>query len=699
MPAVGKTALATFLAHRFVRKLAERAEASSLTLVAQHVDLHAFGATRPADPYHTLRQLLISDGLNPRDVPTDPDALENAWRKHLVGRFIILVLDDARDEKQVEPFLPGGTGHIVLVTSRRQLLGLRGAGALPIHLQELEPAESEALITTILRRPLADTDKATVSTIASLCGNHPMAMTLAVAGLAGKPQIPLSQWMTRLTDSADRQGTIARLVTGEDGRVAQMFTFSYRQLPSQCQLLLRRMSLSPAPDVTAQVAGILIGQDSQTAEQYLLRLEEESRIEDNGRWYRLHDLIRQYARQLTPQDGAQANAAAIDQVLTYYYDVAAQVDAALTRQPPPPAVAPPATRVGPVIADRREAIEQARTELPNLLACGDHAQGADNGRWAIRYATALAGLLRNEGLWPKSIQLQTNAIEAATDLAEPLALANALHERGLLYRLTSELASAEADLARALAIYDDIGGVAGLRGKAHVLNTCAVVIDQRGNRRPEARRMLDQSLALYRQIDDRLGEANVLNDSGMTSYFAGHDDDAIDLLGQALQRYEAIDQPLGQAHAHSGLARALRRSGRNAEAIGHLETMARLYNELGNRLGEASTLVELVALRRSGLADTAPHSDDPDASREALTTAADLFRSIGNWIGVGTAYLEPGRMYIALGEIDRAGDYLRKSLDVFRRYGVARDEDGPRDELRRIGLEAEPQESHHYDAL
>ena len=80
--------------------------------------------------------------------------------------------------------------------------------------------------------------------------------------------------------------------------------------------------------------------------------------------------------------------------------------------------------------------------------------------------------------------------------------------------------------------------------------------------------MLDQSLALYRQIDDRLGEANVLNDSGMTSYFAGHDDEAITLLGQALQRYEAIDQPLGQAHAHSGLARALRRSGRNAEAIG-----------------------------------------------------------------------------------------------------------------------------------
>ena len=487
-----------------------------------------------------------------------------------------------------------------------------------------------------------------------------------------------------MTAAPNRLLALDEYVDEESGGVAKSFGLSYTQLPGECQLAVRRLGLAPVPNISVEVAAALGNLTPAVVRAHLRRLKIEALIEEDRDGYHLHDLIRHYARSLADADDPVENAAAVNRVLAYYHQAAAYVDTILTRQPPPLAIEPPRPAAGRQFGDRNGAIEWARAELPNLLACAeyvmDNADGADRYQekaWVILFAGALAGLLRNDGLWPQSIEFQTRAIAVAGQLGLPLAEANALQERGQLHRLSGSLTAAAADLERALAIYRETGGAAGDTGEAHALNTYAVVLDQL-DQKDEARNRLGSSLAIYRRLGDRLGEANVLHDQGMAEYYAKNYAKAADLLGQALTHFRAVDHPLGKAHAYSNLAKAQRHIGLVSEAASHLEAAQTQYRQLGNRLGEATTLTELGAVLCE--------QGDYHRAEQALTSAVKLNEKIGNQLGLAAALEELGALRGAGNDLVSAEDLLRRSLDLYRTHGIRRDEAGPLGKLRSLGF-------------
>jgi len=102
-----------------------------------YVDLRSSDQGRPAmDPAEAVLLFLDALGVSRDRIPTTPDAQGNLYRSLLNGRRVLLVVDDARDEQQVRPLLPGTSGCLVLVTSRRQLPGLVVTeGAHPLTLE------------------------------------------------------------------------------------------------------------------------------------------------------------------------------------------------------------------------------------------------------------------------------------------------------------------------------------------------------------------------------------------------------------------------------------------------------------------------------------------------------------------------------------------------------------------------------------
>ena len=130
MAGVGKTALAVRWAHR----VADRFPGGQL-----YVNLQGFGpAGDLVDPAAAIRGFLDGLGVAAERVPVSVQAQAGLYRSLLAGRRVLLVLDNARDEDQVRPLLPGSGSCVVVVTSRTRLTGLAAAqGARLVSLDVL----------------------------------------------------------------------------------------------------------------------------------------------------------------------------------------------------------------------------------------------------------------------------------------------------------------------------------------------------------------------------------------------------------------------------------------------------------------------------------------------------------------------------------------------------------------------------------
>lgn len=672
MPGVGKSEFAQHAARKLLDELSDYAGHAGLELIARQVELHGLEGLARTSPRDALRALLDLDGPDLRRAKMSLDDLAAEWRNHLQGKLVIFVLDNADSVSQISPFLPGNTSFILLVTGRRKLKGMAIDDLTPLALKELPEDGAVQMIKNIMGGTHEGEDQQDIVEVAHLFGCHPKAIALAVSDLAGNAHVTLADRLAELKRHPNLLLATDEYADEESGRVAWSFDLSYTHLSEDSQLVLRRLALGPVPAVSVEAAAALADLPGDVVVASLRELAQGTLIDDDGREsYQMHDLIRRYARSLAMRDDAAGNKAAVNRLLAYYWAAAANVDLVFTRQPAPRAIEFPVPTVQHHFADRPSVIEWARAELSNLLACADYvvrqsedSDDQEENSWVVLFADALAGILRNDSHWRRSIELQTHAIISAERIHAPLAVANALSERGLLYRLTSELPPAVADLERAISIYREVGGAGGLTGQVNALNTYGVVLDQR-DKRDEGRRLLDEALDICRQIDYRLGEANILHDQGMAEYFVENYDEAVQLLQQALELYLVVGQPLGMAHAYSNLARAQQLVDSERAAAENLESARVLYQELGNSLGVINVLVRLGAVLSQTNRDRAVA-----VLCDAITKSVD----IGNRLARIDALDALGEIHMKAGETDAAVDMWSQALQVAQEHGMEREE-------------------------
>ncbi|MEU7525031.1 NB-ARC domain-containing protein [Saccharothrix sp. NPDC042600] len=119
---IGKTTLAVWWAHRVQDRFPDG------TLYA---NLRGYGPGDPATATEVLDGFLRALGARAERIPADVEARAGLFRSMLVGRRILIVLDNANSADQVRPLLPGSSGCVVVVTSRDSLTGLVvGLGAV-----------------------------------------------------------------------------------------------------------------------------------------------------------------------------------------------------------------------------------------------------------------------------------------------------------------------------------------------------------------------------------------------------------------------------------------------------------------------------------------------------------------------------------------------------------------------------------------
>src|SRR5215471_1972767 len=136
---VGKTTLALHWAHQNVHRFPDG---------QLYVNLRAFGpSSSPMKAAEAIRGFLDALGVR-RDRRRRGIEVQAAfYRTVLADKRILVVLDNAADEDQVRPLLPGAEGCLVLITSRRRLAGLAtGEGATLLTLDVMSQPEALELL-------------------------------------------------------------------------------------------------------------------------------------------------------------------------------------------------------------------------------------------------------------------------------------------------------------------------------------------------------------------------------------------------------------------------------------------------------------------------------------------------------------------------------------------------------------------------
>ncbi|SNS76354.1 DNA-binding transcriptional activator of the SARP family [Streptosporangium subroseum] len=603
-PGVGKSALAVHCAH------ALRAD-----YPGGQIYLNLGGTARePAGPGELLAQALRALGAGENGLPHTVHERSALYRSLLAERPMLVLLDDAAGAAQVRPLLPG-SGCAVLVTSRRRLTEL--PGAVRLELDVLPREEAEEFLGRIVGVERLAGEREAAAAIVRHCDYLPLAVRIAGARLAGRPDWSLRVLRQRLDDEPGRLG---ELYAGDLG-VRVSFNRSYRLLPADAALTFRVLGLLGPDSLPGWVVDAVL--DRHRADDVmdilvdanLLRLAGTDQIGQSR--FRLHDLLRCAARE---KAGGEPERHALTRVLGAWMAIAENATARL-----------PTTVFG---------MTSEKAVRWNLAGDTVGRLTADPLSWFDAEHDALVGAVR--------LAADAGLAQAAWGLAAAFVPYFDLRCHFDAWQHTHRIALAAARLA------EDLDGEAAmLRGLAQV---CLYQ-----DRYAESARMFRRSRAIFRELGDTRGEATSICGLGAVNQFCGGHPAALEYFRKALAMFLAIGDQGGEAYARQAIGRVCLESGDPAQASKWLGQALRLARELGDPHREGA-----VSMQFGRLHDLAA---DADQAMRFQGHALDIFESLGDRHCGAYAMRGLGRLQMVRGDRSDASAQLERSLTIFQQLG------------------------------
>ncbi|HEV7747502.1 MAG TPA: tetratricopeptide repeat protein [Pyrinomonadaceae bacterium] len=620
MGGVGKSALAIHLAHR----LHQQGEFKDGVLWAN------LGASTIDD---VLVGFIRAFGLDEDQVPPYRDDRIGLLRSILQSKNVLMILDNILTEEQVLPFLVNEPTVSIVVTSRKQLLGLTEYSALIKDLDVFSPSDAISLLKKRLGAR-SDVEADATRMICELSGQLPLAISIAAARLSDAKRWPMLQrFVERLQEEHRRLDEFAGATKERDLRA--VFSVSYDSLRDDQKRTFSLISLFGHRNFGSSGLVALLDTDKRSAIDQLEELVSLSlllRSQLGG--YHLHDLLFLFSEEtflsdLSESEGNVARARLVEYSL----------------------------RVRQARALGSEATIQARNgNLDGAIELYVQAQEISlqiqlrNGQ-----ASSLGGLasaFAQKGELDRAIEYYEQAQLLNREIGNLAGQASALGGLASAFAQKGELDKAIAYNEQSLALSREIGNRAG---QASALGGLASAFAQKGEL-DKAIEHYEQSIALSREIGNRAGQASSLG--GLASAFAqkGELDKAIAYNEQSIALSREIGNRAGQASSLGGLASAFAQRGMWTEAVFYYEEALSLNREIGDLYGQARAL--------GGLASIYAQSKNwlkvIHYQEEALTISEELDDNMGQEKAIGGIAFG----YSHLGKLDKSIEYQLRALKI-----------------------------------
>ncbi|WP_083914279.1 AfsR/SARP family transcriptional regulator [Nocardia concava] len=549
---IGKTALALHWAHR----AAELFPDGQIFINLRGFDI----ADNPMRPETAVRLILDAFSVPEQLVPTGLDAQVALLRSTLADKRVLLVLDNARNEEQLIPLLPGNSGSLIIVTSRNKLPGLLvSTGAKAVPLGPLEKAETVELLEKLIGKERLTAEPGTVDRLVSMCDRIPLAASILACRVSTEPQLPMAALIELFEDTA---GLMDRFDTGDAATsIRTLLASSFRNLTVEGQHLLRFLGLHRCSRITPDTAASLADMSQSATRRAFADLSRNHLVEHAGvGHYSLHDIIRAFAAEVVYQDTCEETRRTS---VTRLYDFLLHtLDDAARLLVPGRLFSPlgaPLPRVRPITF--REASEGGvwfSTNQSAIMSAVTHAVDDNLPEYCWKIVERASSFFSVLGQWHDWHRVARLGVDAATFLGDLRGEANCRLELGsAMDMLEHDKTETLAELTRALSLFAELGDRAGEALAHHHL---ARYYGRRAVRTGFGYHS-SASLRLYQADSNDNGHATALNTIGWFSTSFGEYDRAISTCRAAIDIYSAVGNLAGEADSWDSLAWAHQRRG------------------------------------------------------------------------------------------------------------------------------------------
>ena len=487
-------------------------------------------------------------------LPDDEGQVRGMYLSVLEGKRVLLLMDNAGSQAQVEPLMPP-KGSAMLVTTRQRFT-LPGLGSeSTVDLDELPRDEACQLLLAICPRIGGCADE-----IADLCGDLPLGLRVAGGTLATRDDLGVDRYVERL-----KKKRLENLP-----EVEASLGLSYELLDAAIQQRFTMLGVFPGSfDRQAAQTVWGLGGDEEGSEDALGGLRRYNLLQwDAGeRRYRLHDLVRVFAHDhSTDEDRAAAelrHAQHYEAVLRVADELYLQGDDSIF--------------AGLGLFDReRVNIEAGFGWAQAHLDRDEIAAGL-----CIKYPDAGVYVL-NLRLHPRECVTWLEAqVAAAKHLGYRKAEGAALGNLGIRYVDLGDPKKAIKYYKKALVVSREFGdrhweGVI----RSNLANACADLGDPK-----KAIEYHEEALGISREIGNWRGEGSVLGNLGNCYVILRKPKKAIEYFEEALVIDHEISNREWEYAAQNGLGNAYANLGQLEKAIEYYEKTLVIVREIGDRQG------------------------------------------------------------------------------------------------------------------
>jgi DNA-binding SARP family transcriptional activator len=637
---VGKSALIIRLAHELAPDFPDG---------QLYVDLQGSNPRlMPLTPGEVLARFIRALAPSLQDIPAEPAEAAGLFRSIAAGRKILIVLDNAIETAQVRALLPGTSGCLVLVTGRRALTALADAHHLALGV--LSEADALALLRVNARLDIQGARR-----LVAICGRLPLALRIAAARLAARPDWSGTDLAARLED----QRRILDELHVDDLELRACFEASYRALEELSARAFRLAGYLRVPHFSTRTLSALLDTDTAEAAAAADSLVEAGLLESDGTGYRFHDLLRAFAAERAGQEHQQRELdAGVRRVFGYFLATTRHaIEMHYGHRSPLTGVFREIDRLS--VAEfhtTEEASSWLDSEWPNALAAAEQSATSTTLAYAAQLGRSAMHFLVRRFRYDEVARLAGIVLDGGQEVKEP-SRAAALIAMGAVEKRTGNIAIARNRYFEAIEIREKIGDVPGL---VAAWNGLAILERFDGNF-DAAMSCFRASQELMHQSGDLHLEPHLLANVADLLADGGQLHEAIAQLRSALRSVEPSVQAGFKMLAFDSLGRLCAQTGEERRALRYFERALELAKIIGDlQIGRSVHLSRAALYLRMKRPDLA--LIDAERVRTEAAETGDVYRHAASLRLLGQVYESTGEIANAR-YLWRQADLLFKRLD------------------------------------